>query len=162
MKTLLIFSDIIMLTYLLCILIRFKGRLSSISNSWYLYEDAKKNLGEVFFAWAILSALTMLPVLIEFAPPNYQFLAFLCATALGFVGAAPRFKSYEKTIHFTTAIICMLSGTLYVIFCTPYLYLLLLHIISAYYIYKKKGNSMLIIELIAIVVLYISVNMSVI
>lgn len=127
-----------------------------------MYEEIQKNLGWVFFAWAVSSAITMLIVLLTITPDNYQFIAFFAATPLAFVGIAPRFKGHEKTIHFTAALICIIFGTLYVIFCTHYWHLLLLHLISAYYIYKKKDNSMLIVELIAIGVLYISVNISVI
>ena len=107
--TLVLLSLAIFLSYVLGVCMFFKCIPYSISETFYLLEDVKKNLGYLFslFCWGI--TFTLLPPLIERTDDSMQWVAFLACAGLGFVGAAPFFKEFtEKKVHYIGAFTCII------------------------------------------------------
>ena len=85
---------------------------SSLSNTYYLYEQKKKHLGMVFPAMMGTMGFTLLPAWLELGEvispwsTNLNVLAFFACAAICFVGAAPAFRSnkLEGTVHTAAAI----------------------------------------------------------
>ena len=88
------------------------GVPSSLSNTFYLYNEKKKNLGMLFPAMMGTMGFTLLPAWLELGEiispwsTNLNVLAFFACAAICFVGAAPAFKSnkLEGTVHTVAAI----------------------------------------------------------
>ena len=88
------------------------GVPSSLSNTYYLYEQKKKHLGMVFPAMMGTMGFTLLPAWLELGEvispwsTNLNVLAFFACAAICFVGAAPAFRSskLEGTVHTAAAI----------------------------------------------------------
>lgn len=112
--TAVLISLAIFLVYVLGVCIGFGRIPSSISDTFYKLEEVHKNLGWLFtaFCWGVL--FTLMPPLLEMTPESYQFTAFLACAGLGFVGAAPHFKSLsERQIHYIGATVCILSSQIW-------------------------------------------------
>lgn len=110
MITLLIVSFAIFALYIAAILYIF-GVPYSISDSHYLLNRLRKNLGILFTIWCFIIAFTVIPIMFEMTDGKwFQFLGLFTGGGLGFVGAAPLFKSHEKTIHYTSAAVCAASA----------------------------------------------------
>lgn len=110
-----ILSLIIFLSYVLAVCVAFSVPCS-ISDTYYKLERVKPRLGAVFtlFCWAV--AIFLLPEWMEITPNNCQFLCFLSAGGLCFVGAAAQFKqSLTKTVHYTSAAVCCVFSQVWVI-----------------------------------------------
>lgn len=88
------------------------GVPKSISESYYILGEKVDLLASMFtfFCW-----LTAIPLLIFWLENDGGILAFVACGALCFVGAAPMFKSHEKTIHFVSAIVCFVSAYVWLI-----------------------------------------------
>lgn len=126
MLTLFIISCIIFFGYNIFIISKF-GVPESLSDSFYLLNDIKKGLGYVFSIVLFSSVFTLLPVFMSVdSNTTFDFLKFFCAALLAFVGAAPAFKGIDKDFHFKFAILCAVSGFLWIILATPYWYVLLI------------------------------------
>lgn len=88
------------------------GVPSSLSNTYYLYEQKKKHLGMVFPAMMGTMGFTLLPAWLELGEiispwsTNLNVLAFFACAAICFVGAAPAFRSnkLEGAVHTVAAI----------------------------------------------------------
>jgi hypothetical protein len=101
----------IFLTYNIGALCTF-GVPSSLSNTFYLYNGKRKNLGMMFPAMMWSMGFTLLPAWLELGEvispwsTNLNFLAFFACAAICFVGAAPAFRAnkLESTVHTTAAI----------------------------------------------------------
>ena len=106
---------------------------ASLSNTFYLYNNIKKNLGYVFSIMMVVCTGLLIPAWLEItADSNFQFLSFLTCGALLFVAYAPNFKSNDITnkVHSISAIIAAILGISWTCFTTPFwilpvLYLLL-------------------------------------
>jgi hypothetical protein len=110
MMFLIIFASILFLGYLTWISIEWNVP-SSISESYYLIEEKWHGKGRLFTIWCWLVSFSIIPLSLEISNGKwFQFMAFLCSAGLAFVGTAPLFKSYEKIIHRTSAIICAASA----------------------------------------------------
>lgn len=145
--------------YIAFILIKF-GLIPSISQSYYELEKIKKGYGWIFTFWAWGVTFFLLPTLLDYCSENTKFLAFLTAMGLCFVGIAPRFKTFQKYIHFISAGVCLAGSFLIIIFNAS-----LLLIIASGLIYLsailigvkyKKDILTLLIELAAFTSLYLS------
>ena len=87
------------------------GVPESLSNTFYLWNSVKKNLGYVFTGMMGFMAFTLMPAWLEvgnMASSWSSFLNFLIFFACGsimFVGVAPAFRSSEMegTVHETSA-----------------------------------------------------------
>lgn len=93
------------------------GVITSLSNSYYLYNEKKKGLGIIFSIVMIVCAGLLMPAWLDISNgSNFQFLAFLCCAMLCFVGYAPQFKSNSITsiVHNVSAISAAIFGLLWV------------------------------------------------
>ena len=96
----------IFLTYNAVALKKF-GVPSSLSNTFYLWNGVKKNLGYIFTGMMFSMAFTLLPAWLELGEvvsswSSYlNVLAFLGCASIAFVGAAPAFRGnkLEGTVH---------------------------------------------------------------
>ena len=90
----------------------------SISNTYYL--TGKKG----WFTLAMMTgALTLIPGALEITPENIQPIPFFAAAGMLLVGAAPRFKDYEKTAHYLGAIMLLGFSQLWIMMIKPELLL---------------------------------------
>jgi hypothetical protein len=94
------------------------GVPNSLSMTFYLFQE-KKKWTRIFFPIMMISmAFLLLPAWLEIsALGSLQFLAFLAAAGIMFVGAAPAFKSsdLENTVHMTSAIVAAIFAILWVV-----------------------------------------------
>jgi len=101
--TLTIIQAIIFISYVTFLMIKFKGPLPSISDSWYELDGLYKSLF-TWFCWG-------LGFLMLFQTDGTSAMFFLSGAGLCFVGAATMFKeSMTKTVHFTGAAIGIISA----------------------------------------------------
>ena len=106
MKTLLIISIILFVLYL-ALLFKIDRSPESISDSFYIFNKHRRGLGHIFTLWCFAIMFLVLPQMLEASDGRwFQFLSLFTTAGLGFVGAAPYFKEYEKTIHTVAAILC--------------------------------------------------------
>lgn len=122
--TLIVF--LLFITYLVYTLCTF-GVPTSLSDTYYLFNEKKKDLGILFTLLMWLMAFTLIISMIEITNDNIEFLPFLCVTGIGFVGAAPLFKSsYQVKIHFTGAILSAVTAIIWLFIQFPDYYSILL------------------------------------
>ena len=100
------------------VVLRLFGIPKSLSMTFYLFQE-KKKWTRIFFPIMMISiAFLLLPAWLEIsALSSLQFLAFLAAAGILFVGAAPAFKSsnLENTVHMTSAIVAAIFAILWVV-----------------------------------------------
>lgn len=97
------------------------GIPKSLSESFYLYNSKKKNLGYIFTIFMFTMAFCLLPGWIEISEvwsswSHYlTFLAFFTAAAICFVGAAPVFRAnkLEGAVHEISAKICAATALIW-------------------------------------------------
>ena len=144
-------------TYLILILIFFK--IGSISQSYYELEKRHKHLGKLFTLFTYIMIALVLPKGLEYSE-DWQFLIFLAAAGLGFVGTAPIYDGREKNreekialatnVHYLGALICMIAATLWVILATNFWPIpLALYSAAAILSFKYKTKYLLLIEIAA-------------
>ena len=94
------------------------GVPQSLSMTFYLFQE-KKKWTRIFFPIMMISiAFLLLPAWLEISVlSSLQFLSFLAAAGIMFVGAAPAFKSsgLENIVHMTSAIVAAIFALLWVI-----------------------------------------------
>lgn len=98
------------------------GIPSSLSNTYYLYEGVKKNLGYIFTGVMFFMGMSLLPAWLNLGEvisswsAYLQPLSFFAATAMCFVGASPAFQScgVESKVHTISAI---LSASCAILWC---------------------------------------------
>lgn len=73
--------------------------VSSISESFYMFEKKKSGLGVLFWGWSTVTALTLLPLWLEVTPEGFQFLAFLSSVSLIAVGCVPKYRDEHSKLH---------------------------------------------------------------
>lgn len=98
--------------------LRFFGVPKSLSMTYYLYKENKKDWMGIFFPIMMFSVVAFLtPAWLEISEGSYlQFTAFLAAGGIMFTGAAPAFKSssLEKKVHTGSAAFAALFAMLWV------------------------------------------------
>lgn len=105
-------SFAIIFSYLIFTIVKF-GIPRSISDTYYLLGSK----GWIFQIALALTALSVLPVLLELSSDNTQFLAFLSCAGLLFVSTAPMFKfKTEGVVHYISAGVCCFGLLLWQIF----------------------------------------------
>jgi hypothetical protein len=104
------------LAYVIFIVATF-GVPASVSDSFYLLNEKKKDLGYLFTLWCYLTGITaiilMAPVLED---EWFQAVGFFPGAALCFVGTAPLFKKdRQHKIHVRSAFVCAVSALLWIV-----------------------------------------------
>lgn len=97
------------------------GVPESLSDSFYLLNSAKKDLGYLFTAMMFTVAFTLLPGWIEISEHVSSWstyltpLAFFTCGSVCFVGAAPAFRNggMEEKVHTYAAYVCAASALLW-------------------------------------------------
>lgn len=91
------------------------GIPTSLSDTYYLYENKKEGMGWLFTVFMWLMAFLLIPcwvVVSDAVGPwmsYFSFLAFIAAACIMFVGAAPKFRdryNIEKDVHMYGAKVC--------------------------------------------------------
>ena len=126
MIILFIVSFLICFGYSISVYIKFN--VSSISESFYMFEKQKEGRGLLFLGWSTLTAITLLPLWLEITPDGFQFLSFLSSVSLVAVGCAPKYRHEHKTLHplFTgfSLFLAILWSTLIGLWYLPFIVLL--------------------------------------
>lgn len=108
------------------------GVPSSLSVTYYLYESKKPALKWLFTAmmWAV--AFCLMPAWIEISSDsNFQFLSFLAAVSIMFVGTAPAFRSckLESIVHQVSAWTAAIFSILWIILVTQFWWIILVWLV---------------------------------
>ena len=91
------------MVYLFCSIMAF-GVPPSISDTFYLWEKAKKGYGMLFTLALASVTFLVTPYWLSITPDKWRFLAFIAGAALTFVGVASNFLNKdEKPIHYGAA-----------------------------------------------------------
>lgn len=140
------------------------GVPKSLSMTYYLFKDRQDVLKVLFPTMITLLVMCLMPCWIEISEgSNFQFLSFLSAASLMFVGAAPAFKSssLENAVHQVAAYLCASFAILWICLVTPYWYIVLivLAIVAALAIVTKTVKSSYIywLEMVAFGSTFISI-----
>lgn len=112
MLSLVLISFLLFLAYNIGIVSKF-GIPPSLSQSYYLLNGVKKNLGFLFTGMMLTMAFTLLPAWLELGEvisawsSHLNPLAFFTCAAIVFVGASPAFKAnkLEGTVHKVAAVV---------------------------------------------------------
>ena len=100
------------------IAIKLFGIPKSLSDTYYLYKD-KKDWMRIFFPLMMFSMVGLLmPAWLEISAGSMlQFLAFLAAASIAFVGAAPTFKNggMDYKVHSISAYCAAVFSILWVV-----------------------------------------------
>lgn len=119
----LILTSLFLFTAYNAVSIKQFGIPKSLSETFYLWNNKKKNLGYVFTGMMFSMALTLVPAWLELGEVISSWsaylnpLAFFACAAIAFVGAAPAFRScpLESKVHTTaamTAAVCAVTWCL--------------------------------------------------
>lgn len=142
MITLFIISSIICIGYAIFIYSEFS--VSSISESYYMFEKRKKGLGMIFYGWSILTSITLLPLWLEITPNSFQFIPFLSSISLIAVGCFPDYKNEHNKAHSLSALFAGVLSILWGIFVDlwiiPVLSIATTSLVVLIISFFKKGN----------------------
>jgi len=150
MKTLYTIMTLVFILYVTYIRIYF-GKLPSISDSWYKLKF--KPLFTLFCWGFAIPAMLLGFELAENTP--YQFIIFLAASGILFVGTAPDFKAeqgLDRKVHYIGALVGIIGILLYqYLVFTQYWYITLLFTVLMILslIFKRKINEIFWIEIFA-------------
>ena len=120
------------------IAIKLFGIPESLSDTYYLYKD-KKDWMRIFFPLMMFSMVGLLmPAWLEISVGStLQFLAFLAAASIAFVGAAPTFKNggMDYKVHSISAYCAAAFSILWIIFVSklwimPIIWLVLITLLA--------------------------------
>ena len=141
------------------------GVPKSLSMTYYLYKERLNSLKVLFPAMITLLCVFLIPCWLEISEgSDFQFLAFLSAGSLMFVGAAPAFKDndLENKVHTYSAYCCAAFAILWILLVTPYWYIIciVLAVIIAIGIITKTLKSGLTywVEMVAFISTFISIT----
>ena len=152
MITLLYISISVFALYVLFI-VATKGVTKSISDSVYVIGE--DNLFSSLFTWfCFLVSISLLPYWIDHNTADQNIIPFISCSALMFVGASPHFKTHQKMVHFSSAIVCFLSAYIWIFLYgnhTVFLVSLAGLVIASFF-----KNRLFWWEIIAFVTIYIS------
>lgn len=95
-----------------------KGKIESLSESYYLLNDSKKGLGYIFSGLCLLLAGSIIYPMIELSNENWymELLAFLTAGLLLFVAVSVEYREdMSSYIHYISAILMVLTSQVWII-----------------------------------------------
>lgn len=150
---LIIFSLVVISSYLLLIYILFK-KLPSVSQSFYeLEERYGKRYTWLFTVALVLYAFPLMVAGLNMTIDNtFQFLMFIAPMGIIFIAVAPRFmETLTKSVHFGGAGIGIVAGLLSILltFNQPYILMLCLFLIALIG-WSKLSNKIYWLEIVAI------------
>jgi hypothetical protein len=117
MTSILIISFILFAAYIALIISANRGIPASVSDSFYILNNRKKDAGYIFTAWCFIIGISVMGIIFTLSEGEwFQFLGLFAGGGLCFTGTAPLFKGHERIIHYTSAGICALAAVLWVIF----------------------------------------------
>ena len=152
-------SFLCLLTYTVS-MIKMFGVPASLSDTYYLLQNKYPNKPTKWL-FTILCFTTMFTVLIpwlDISKEPLQFLCFIAASGLGFVGAAPHFKSYEYKIHVAGTVLCALGSQLW-LWLSGYWYTSLIALaLMAIPAFKQKKNYIFYAEMAAFLSAYLGIG----
>jgi hypothetical protein len=100
--------------YLISIIAMF-GLPASVSDSFYLLNAKKRNLGCMFTLWCYLTGITAIALMLSQSDGRwFQMFGFFAGGALCFVGTAPLFRDRERRIHSVSAFTCAIAALLWI------------------------------------------------
>lgn len=141
------------------------GVPKSLSTTYYLFKSRENSLKSLFPAMIVLLCIFLMPCWIELSKNStFQFLSFLSPAALMFVGFAPAFNDnkMEALVHSIAAYACAVISILWIIFVTPYWYVILVifAIITAIAIFTKTWKTCYTywLEMVAFISTFISIT----
>lgn len=110
----LLISSILVFTIYNIVAIKLFRVPTSLSDTFYLYQNKKKGLGYIFTAMMWTMAFLLMPAWLTISDSmpgwehNFTFLAFFAAAAIVFVGSAPAFRNVglENKVHMIAAKSC--------------------------------------------------------
>lgn len=150
-----IVAILIFVGYLVLTGIRF-GITPSISASHYNWRERGTSYEALFtlFCWGI--TFSIISTWLDNTSSNIQFIPFLAAAGLGFVGASPLFKDdeLENRVHSISAMICAVGSYLWA-FIDGNIWLAIIAILITIPIYFKTKNRIYWAEIIAFIHLFI-------
>ena len=122
------------------------GVPKSLSMTYYLFKNRVEYMKWLFPGMMTLLAFFLVPCWLEISEgSNFQFLAFLSAASILFVGAAPAFldSKLENMVHQISAYFAAAMAILWICLVTPYWWIILivLGIISAVAIVTKTWKT---------------------
>lgn len=133
--------------------------LPSLSDSFYFLNEYKRGLGYLFTLLLWVVVFSILPQWMNVTNDNLQFLVFISAGALIFVGAAPLFKLQDKGFHQVFAIVCAVAAIAWELTYIVYIPLILVTIaigIASISTKTLKSNHTYWLEMIAFLSIYFS------
>lgn len=144
-----IVAILIFISYLVVTGIKF-GITPSISASHYSWREKGISYEALFtlFCWGV--TFSILPTWLDNTSSNIQFIPFLAASGLGFVGASPLFKDdkLENRVHSISAMICAVGSYLWA-FLDGNILLAIIAVLITIPVYFKMKNKIYWVEVIA-------------
>lgn len=135
---LMLLSLLVIGLYTTAVCIKVKGVPNSISATFYALEH---KWWFRFTMW--MTPLLLMPAILEVSKDNTEFLAFLALVGMFMVGSAPDYENdpFQRKVHMTGAVICILFSQLWVGFNC---WIVLLPLWTTYLMYT--GSNMIIKE----------------
>ena len=153
MMILSIIAVTLLVIYLGIVLWKNKDIPHSISETYYLWPS---NLSWIFRSTMIVVPALILPDWLEISEESIKFLVFLSCSGMIFVGCSPNVhQKQENNIHITSAIICCISGLLWVL-VSGYWYIILGMTLLGFVGYAWKKQALWWIEIITMSSIVIS------
>lgn len=105
------------------------GVPKSLSMTYYLFKERANVLKCLFPCMMTMLTIMLMPCWIQISEGSpFQFMSFLSAAGILFVGAAPAFleSSLENMVHQVSAYLCAAFAMLWIVLVTPYWYIILI------------------------------------
>lgn len=106
-------SLIVISFYIAFVIYKFKVVPESISETYYMLGSK----GWLFQLAMFITGMCLLPSWLNVSEEAYRFLCFLCCASICFIACAPAFyKDLERTVHYSSAVICGVSAFIWQVF----------------------------------------------
>lgn len=116
MTTLVFIANALFLAYIIIAIVLLNQIPPSISDTFYLYNKKRNNLGYIFTIWMTIESFLMVIPMVELSSGQWwQFLGFMCPAMIALCGSAPTFMAdrLTKRVHFFGAISGVVFGLLW-------------------------------------------------
>lgn len=138
------------------------GKSNSISYTVYQWNMLDKSLTAIFtvFCWSV--AIPLLIYWIDYSPTDWDFIPFIAATGLCFVGASPMFMSeeMERKVHVVATIVCASAAYLWTLMYGNYIIGIFAIVLSLIlYSTLKRETKLYWLEIIAFANIFIQLKL---